>query len=433
MDSEFKRAMSPSLGLLVIAALTPDEHQVEIADENIGRIRFDDWPDLVGITANVDTSSRAYDIASRYRARGIPVILGGIHPSANPEEAARHADAVCIGEAEPVWDEILSDLQNGGLRPYYQGDGATDLAVTPIPEWEKIDPSRYLYTNIVVTSRGCPFRCRFCYNSCDYVKTGIRNRPIDNVLGEIEQLGTRQVLFIDDNFIGNLPWTKALLKRMKPLGLRWHAAVSANLVHHPDLLDEMAASGCKSLFIGFESVNQSSLREGNKAQNQVEGYSRLIREIHERGIMVNASLVFGFDSDGPSVFDDTLDWLISNKIETMTAHILTPYPGTGLHSDLLAEGRITETDLSKYNTSNVVFRPKGMTAGELRQGYLSMYDRFYSLKNILRRMPDDSRRMPYLLFNLGYRRSGALSSVLAKAGLMNSFGRLVRRLSYGIG
>lgn len=433
MDSKFKRVMSPSVALLVLAALTPSEHQVEIEDENVKNINMNDKPDLVGISVNVDTSKRAYEIASQYRAKGIPVILGGIHVSANPDEAVQYADAVCIGEAEDLWDTILIDAEKGHLKERYYNPHPTDLGNTPVPKWEMIDKDNYLYTNTVLTSRGCPFCCEFCYNSCDYVHKLFRNKPIEDVIREIKRLSTKQVMFIDDNFIGNVTWTREFIREIKPMGLKWHAAVSANLVNYPKLIQEMRASGCQSLFIGFETINQASVQGVNKSQNNVARYEALISLLHQNDIMVNASLAFGFDEQGPEVFRDTLQWLVKNKIETMTAHILTPYPGTKLYRKFLEEGRIIDFDTNHYNTSRVVFTPKNMTAEELYRGYINIYKDFYSFRSIIRRLPDSSKqRIPYLLFNLCYRKFGKILSNILPLRWMNRLGKFVRHYSYGI-
>jgi radical SAM superfamily enzyme YgiQ (UPF0313 family) len=434
MDSEYKRVLSPSLSLLILASLTPKEHNVYIEDENVSPLNMADSPNLVAITVNVDTSKRAYQIADSYRERCIPVILGGIHPSSCPEEGLEHADSVCIGEAEGIWQDILSDTQSGKLRPKYYKDVPVDLSMTPSPQWDILNRSKYLYTNIICATRGCPFKCDFCYNSCEYVHNCYRNRPIDNIVAEITALKTRQVMFIDDNLIGNISWTKELVRALQPLGLTWHAAVSTNIGSHLDLLDQMNQSGCKSLFIGFETINDKSNGSVGKSQNHTTEFGRLIREIHERDIMVNASMVFGFDHDAPSVFKNTLDWLVENKVETMTGHILTPYPGTRLYKRLFAEGRIIDFDPAHYNTAHVVFQPRNMSVEELHDGYIEIYRQVYSLPNIYRRMPDTMRRrIPYLLFNLGYRKYGKVMSLISKFNLMNFTGKLATRLSYGIG
>lgn len=433
MDSDFKRLLSPSISLLVVAALTPKNHDVYLEDENIQEINTDDDPDLVGINVNVDTSQRAYRLAAAYRRRNIPVVLGGIHASSNPTEALQHADTVCIGQAEHLWPQIVYDADQGKLQRIYQYNDEPNLALTPIPRWDLLDTSNYLYTSIVCASRGCPFKCEFCYNSCEYMRGGHLNRPIENVIEEINRLDTRQVMFIDDNFIGNIAWTRELIRHMKPMHLRWHAAVSTNIGYQLKLLDEMRNSGCESLFIGFESINHQSIKSAAKMQNHVEHYERIISQLHSRGIMVNASMVFGFDHDAPDVFADTLEWLVHNKIETVTAHILTPYPGTRLYQRLRQDGRIIDFEPTHYNTSHVVFQPKQMTAEQLFNGYLWVYKEFYTMKNIYRRIPRDYHQWtPYLLFNLIYRKYGKFTSRIARNGLMNSLGKLARRLSYGI-
>jgi radical SAM superfamily enzyme YgiQ (UPF0313 family) len=433
MDSVFKRVLSPPLSLVTLASLTPKEHTVWIEDENLAPVRTSDSPDMVGITVNVDTSERAFRIAGQYRSRGVKVVFGGIHASANPALMLQHCDCVVIGEAEEIWANLLDDFAGNRLKQVYRNDRATDLSRVPLPDWSFVDCNRYLYHNIVVTSRGCPFKCNFCYNSSDYVSNPFRNRPVDCVVREIEAMQTRQLLIIDDNFIGNVEWTKTFVRAIRDRGFTWHAAVSANIFHHRDMIRDFAAAGCRSLFIGFESIVEKSIRSVNKQQNKVREYEDLIALLHEQGIMVNASMVFGFDHDRPAVFRDTLEWLVRNRVETMTAHILTPYPGTALYKQLLAENRIIDFTPSAYNTSNVVFRPAQMTPDELRRGYLWIYREFYSLKNIARRMPrNKSIRRPYILFNLGYRKFGRITSFLGGLGLMSKIGQLARKISYGI-
>lgn len=433
VDSEYKRVLSPSLGLLTLGALTPDRHGVVIADENVEKLHTDDDPDLVGISTTVDTAHRAYEISEAYRRRGIPVVLGGIHASACPDEASRFADAICIGEAEYVWNDILRDAERHALQKKYQSTRFTDPKDIPFPRWELIDRTKYLYTNVMYASRNCPFRCAFCYNSCSYAGP-YRARPIPHLLKEIEALGTKHVLFIDDNFIGNIQWTKQFLQAIEPLGLTWNAAVSANIVHHENVLDQMAHTGCKSLFIGFESIHAASLASVDKHQNDIRLYERLVTALHSRGIMINASLVFGLDHDTPQTFRETLEWLVQHKVSTVTSHILTPYPGTRLFHEMESAHRIVNHDWRDYTTSEVVFQPARMSPKELRDGYLWFYHTYYSFRNILRRIPDTrSQRIPYLLFNFAYRKFGHFTSRIGRWGCMSWLGRLGRRLAYNIG
>lgn len=431
MDSAFKRQMAPPLALLVLAALTPNSHRVTITDENVEPLKLDDSPDLVGISVKADTARRTWEIARSYRRRNIPVVLGGIYPTTCPDQCAIHADACVIGEAEPLWSLLLHDVQSGRLKKIYAHKSPPDLSYTPVPKWDLIDHKRYLYTNTLTIGRGCRYNCDFCYNSSPNLPSGHRIKPFNNILREIESLKSRHVMFIDDNFIANPSFARQLVKKLQPLRLTWHTAVSANIARYDGMIELMAESGCRSLFIGFESLNPQNLQAANKKQNHIDEYEHTISKIHSCGMMVNASIIFGFDNDGIEVFDRTVEWLIEQKIETMTAHILTPYPGTVLHKKLTSQNRIFDHDLTHYNTSHAVFYPANMTAKELENGYLNAYRRFYSWSSIWARIPRDSRRlMPYLMFNAFYRKFGRACSILRLIGFMHLLGKMGALFSY---
>ena len=240
-------------------------------------------------------------------------------------------------------------------------------------------------------------------------------------------------MFVDDNFVADPRWTHELLSRLAPLDLRWNAAVTANVTSMVGLLDHMRETGCESLFIGLETLSMSSLRGVRKTQNRVEKYDELVGALHDRQIMLDASFVFGLDGDEPEIFARTLDWIVTRRVETVTSHILTPYPGTALHARMAEQGRIVDHDLSHYDTAHVVYSPIGMSADELRDGYLWLYDQIYSWPNIARRLPDDTRRlMPYLLFNVLYRKYGRATERLCRAVTYERIGRLARRLAYRV-
>ena len=430
MDTDLKTRMAPSLALLTLAGLTPAPHTVEIANENIGEIDFDYGADLVAVTVTVDVMPRAAGIAREFQKRGVPVVAGGIHITCCPDEAAPFFDAICVGPAERVWQRMLDDAARGSLQKTYRDTDGFLSGELASPAYGAVHSEPYLYTNIIATSRGCPNRCAFCYNSSPNRAHIVR--PVDDIMRDIAALGTRHILFIDDNFIGDPARAEALLLRMRGMRLTWGAAVTTRVLDHPRLLDLMAETGCKSLFIGLESVNNDSLRDVGK-DNAFEKYDAIAEAVHSRGIMLNASMVFGLDADGPDVFDKTLDWLVTRKIETLTSHILTPYPGTALHRRMEADGRITSRDLSLYNTAHVVFRPARMTPEQLRDGYLRMYRRFYSFGNIIRRLPRHRRQwIPYLLFNLFYRKFGRFTSLLARIVPMRVLGRHAARISYRV-
>lgn len=430
MDTDLKTRMSPSLALLTLMNLTPQEHEVILVNENVERINLGCDADLVGVTVTLDVMPRAVLISEAFRKRKIPVVAGGIHITCCPEECMPHFDAVCIGPAERVWSRLVEDSGKGVLEQVYcdmEGFRGDEL-VSPL--YSNFEKSKYLYTNVVTTSRGCPNRCDFCYNSCSnriYIQ-----RPIPDVLRDIDALGTRHILFVDDNFIGVPDYTRSLLTELRGMNLIWSAAVTMKIVNYPDLLDQMAETGCQSLFIGFESINSASLKSVQK-DNQTEQYEAVIDAIHSRGIMVNASMVFGLDSDGPETFQNTLDWLVGQRVETLTSHILTPYPGTALHQRMETAGRITDHNLSHYNTAHVVFTPAKISEKELYDGYLWIYRQFYSFKNIIRRYPrHQAQRRPYLLFNLLYRKFGKLTSALARLIPMGLLGKLAARISYKV-
>ena len=430
MDTDLKTCMSPSLALLTLLSLTPDGHETTIVNENVEKIDYDCGADLVGITITLDVMPRACQIAAEFRRQGIPVVAGGIHVTCCPEECLPYFNAICIGPAERVWAKIIQDAQADCLHQEYcdMKDFHGDEIASPL--YDNIEQNKYLYTNVVLTSRGCPNRCSFCYNSC---KNRIyTRRPIPNVISDIKTLGTRHILFVDDNFIGHPTYTYELLNEICDMNLAWSAAVTTNILDFPDLLDLMSKAGCKSLFIGFESVNTASLESVNK-DNKVNRYDELVEAIHSRGIMINASMVFGLDGDNKYTFNRTLDWLVKMRVETLTSHILTPYPGTKLHRSMDAAGRIVDYNLERYNTSNVVFTPLGMTVDELYRGYRWMYKQFYSFKNIIRRFPKSRvQRKSYLLFNLFYRKFGRFTSTIARLIPMGILGKLAARISYKV-
>lgn len=429
MDTELKTRMSPSLGLLTVAQTIRHGNEITIINENVDEhINFDERSDIVGITVTVDTLPRAIEIASEYRKRGVPVVAGGIQITCCPESAMGHFDSICIGFAEGTWQRIMNDLKNGRLLPQY-----SCIRLRPeesvSPAYDLIDKSKYLFVNVVSTSRGCPFKCDFCYNSSVNIRHSFFNRPIEDVLADIRALGRKHIMFIDDNFIGNPNWTKEFLRRLAPLGIKWNAAVSANVVEIPGMLDLMKETGCQGLFIGFESINPKSIADANKGQNVIGRYEYLISEIHRRGIMINGSFVFGLDDDDTTTFKRTAEWIIKNKIETVTSHILTPYPGTAQHSRMMEKGLITTHDQRLYTTSNVVYHPARMTAEELKEGYLWIYREIYSWKGIIKRMPSH-QKIGYLLFNFLYRKYGRITSSLCKLVGFNLIGHICELMTF---
>lgn len=431
MDTKLKTRMAPSLGLLTVAQCIRNGNEIEIINENVDdKINYDSPTDIVGITVTVDTLPRAIEIAREYQKRGVPVVAGGIQITSCPESAGPYFDSICIGFAEGTWPDIINDLKHKTLKPVYSSTRILPEQILS-PAYDLIDHSKYLYVNVISASRGCPFKCEFCYNSTRNIRNSFVNRNIDDVITDIQALGRKHIMFIDDNFIGNPRWTEEFLKRIMPLKIKWNAAVSANVVEIPGMLDLMKESGCQGLFIGFESLNENSIKTANKGQNNISKYEYLVEEIHKRGIMINASFVFGLDDDDNTTFSRTLDWIVRNKIETVTSHILTPYPGTAQYARLLAEERITSDDQSLYTTSEVVFFPLKMNAMQLKTGYLKIYKDIYSFRNIFRRMPRH-QRIGYLLFNFIYRKYGKVTERFCEFIGFNCIGYICEKLSFNL-
>lgn len=428
MDTEIKIRMSPPLGLYTIVSILRNDHKVVVQNENVEEIEYD-TPDLVGITVSLDVLPAAIAISARFRSRNVPVVVGGVHVTTAyntiPQEAF---DAICIGPAEGTWPDIMSDLAKGALKSVYRCTNSLSGKDIVPPAYDLIPKDKYLYSNIIHTSRGCPFKCDFCYNS--YGDHRYVHREIDDVIAEIKAIGRKHIMIIDDNFIGNPRWTMELLRAFIPLKIKWNAAVSINVVNIPGMLDLMKESGCQGLFVGFESINPSSIGGVHKVQNDRAMYEYAIEEIHKRGFMINASFVFGLDEDTPEVFQKTLNWIVEQKIETITSHILTPYPGTKLYDEFVKENRLIDHDFSKYNTAHVVFQPKNMSAEQLYEGYIWIYKELYSLKNIFKRLPKAKKQwIPYLTFNLLYRKYGKWTDRMCKRFSYERIGWLAEKVS----
>lgn len=420
VDTQLKFRLLPPQSLLLLAALTPPRHTTELADENIKTYSYDDRPDLVAIPVYIATANRAYAIADHYRARGIPVVMGGIHATCRPEEVQQHTDSVVIGEADALWPQLLDDLEQGRLQRVYQNSEPVTLEQLPIAARPLCDARYYASVNAMRTSRGCPYTCKFCYQSAFYRERGVRHQPIPQIIEDITSMQTRHVFFLDDNLTGDKQFAKKLFTNLIPLGITWSGAATINIGKDMELLQLAYASGCRSLFIGFESISQANLTENGKLQNTTAAYDQLVENIHQQGIMINGSFIFGMDHDTPDVFENTVQWIVRQRIETATFHILTPYPGTPLFDELEQAGRIIDYDWDHYNTAHAVFQPRNMTPQELEAGYLWAYQAVYSWKNILARLPSEAAlRWPYLGFVLGYKKFAPLTNWLSKVGLFN--------------
>jgi radical SAM superfamily enzyme YgiQ (UPF0313 family) len=395
----------PSLSLAAIAAVTPPEWEVELGDENMHPLDLGREVQLVGLTAMTPQAPRAYEIAAAFRARGIPVVMGGFHASNLPDEALRHVDAVVVGEGDLVWPRLLADLQKGQLQQVYRASEPLDMAGIPVARREIFTDQGYLLTNTVQTTRGCPHECEFCSVTSFFGKT-YRERPLDLVLGELATLRKSGsfAFFVDDNLIANRRYALALFAGMRDLGLKWLSHAPINFGLDQELLQAAGRAGCFGMFVGFESLNQQTLAALGKRTNQADSYLDHVRAIQDQGIGILGSFVLGCDGDTPAIFEPILRFCEKARLEAAIFPILTPYPGTRVRERLESEGRISSNDWRDYDMGHVNFVPSGMSAAELQAGHDWLNSSFYSFSSMYRRMFRLHRSLQvFVPMNFGFR------------------------------
>ncbi len=379
---------------LPIAALSgltpPDRFEKLFADDRIEPIPYDLEVDAVAITTETYTARRAYQIAAKFRERGIRVIMGGFHASLVPEEAEQHADAIVIGEAEGVWHELLDDLAAGQLKPRYQNSGVTELAHS-FPDRSIYTGKRYINLAMLETSRGCRYTCEFCSISA-FFKRQWNQRLIEDVVAEIRQSGKRTWFFIDDNIGADLQRFEELLTALVPLKLRWVGQISIEATSRPNLLRLMKRSGCAGVLIGFESINEANLKQMGKGINRtISDYETAIVNLRRSGLVLYGTFVFGYDEDTRQTFEETYAFALRNKLFLAAFNHLVPFPGTPLYRRLEEEGRLLHDQwwLSPdYRFGDIAFKPKRLSVEELSALCLEYRNKFYSVRSILRRGMD---------------------------------------------
>ena len=393
----------PHLSLPTLAAYTPEGAEVEIVDEKFQALPQSNGYDLVGITAMTPLAPKAYRIADAFRREGVPVIMGGYHPTVLPDEALEHADSVCVGEAETLWPTIVEDAMAGRLRERYRAEEFPHLAHLPVPRRNlvKVPKARrfeQISVYFVQTTRGCPHRCSFC--AVTSVLGGkLRHRPVPEVEAELESVGIRRlerggrrdrfhdiVFFTDDNIVGDRRYARELLRMVATFNLKWVGQASTNVADDEEILGLLRDSGCMGLAVGFETLSQRNIRDVGKGVNRTQEYLERIRKIHSFGLGLAGNFIFGFDHDDEQTFAEVTEFVDRARLDGFYYSLLTPYPGTPFYEQMAAEGRIVERDWSLYDTNHVVYRPRLMDAETLERGYRWAWRRSLSYPSIFRRL-----------------------------------------------
>jgi len=400
-------AMEP-LCFAILKALTPPDIETVLYDERLEEIPLDEKTDLVALTVETYTARRAYQIAAEYRKRGVPVVMGGYHPTFLPEEALCFADAVVQGDAEGLWGQVVEDARTGNLEPRYRLDSFSPLAGLT-PDRSIFAGKRYGPIRMVQYGRGCRYNCEFCSIRAFY-GSDLRQRPVSEVVAEIEKLDSKFLFLVDDNIFVDIPKSKELFRALIPLKVRWCSQVSIDIVQDPELVELLGQSGCMSATVGFESLNPENLKQMKKAWNTRYGdYATAINILQNAGVMIYGTFVFGYDHDTVESFDQAVEFAIDHRFTLANFNPLTPTPRARLMDRLIEEGRLIHDRWwldPDYRYGHATFHPKGMTARDLTEGCYRARTKFNTLTSIARRLLDRrtnlgsiSRLGAYLLVN----------------------------------
>lgn len=393
------------LTLTTLAALVPAELKPEfiMIDEGINDVPDDLDADIVGMTVITGTAPRAYELSAKFRARGLPLVLGGPHVTLMPDEAQANADSICTGYAEETWPQLLRDFSAGQLKPRY--DQASDFRLTdpPFARRDLFDRRKFLTQAVFEATRACAHDCAFCVSPAAWGRKQFQ-KPVEHVVEDIRRVGQRRILFIDLNLISDRAYARDLFTALIPLSIRWFGLSTSLIGRDPDLMELMARSGCTGLLIGFETISPANLKSVRKGFNTPDLYAQLIDDLHRLGISIQGCFVFGNDDDTKATFRETADFVLETGIDLPRFAMLTPFPGTPLYERLDAEGRILTRDWELYDGQHPVFQPKNISVEELQAGHEKAWREVYSWKAIASRVRRAGSQMPLALAaNLGYR------------------------------
>ncbi len=418
-----KYSLFPPLGLATLAAYLSPDDDIELTDQHVEQVDLNDNPDLVVIQVYITNAYRAYSFADHYRKQGAYVILGGLHVTSLPEEAEKHADSIFLGPGEYTFPQFLEDFKNGAPKKRYASPVRTLDNVPPIRR-DLIKRHLYLVPNSIVVTRGCPHHCTFCYKDAFFEGgKSFYTQAVDQALLEIDRLPGRHLYFLDDHLLGNPRFASGLFEGLKGMNRVFQSAATVDSILRGNLVEQAADAGLRSLFVGFETFTGENLRQSNKRQNLHQDYTKAVKRLHDLGIMINGSFVFGLDQDDKDVFSRTVEWGIENAITTSTYHILTPYPGTQLYASMLRENRIVTSNWDLYDTRHVVYKTKGMSAEELENGYHRAYREFYTWSNIVRASTNHDtvkHMLKHFLYSGGWKKFEPLWNFIIKTRNLNT-------------
>jgi radical SAM superfamily enzyme YgiQ (UPF0313 family) len=378
-----------SLPAATLAGLTPKDVEVRFYDDRMETIPFDEATDLVAISVETYTAKRAYQIASEYRKRRVPVVMGGFHATLCPDEVARYAEAVVCGEAELLWPRVIDDARHGRLEKFYRQTGRPSLTGLK-PDRSIFRGKRYLPIGLIEAGRGCHFKCDFCAVQTVFNSTQTR-RPIDDIIAEIKPLTRERKLFffVDDNITSNIEQAKEFFRALIPLKVRWVSQSSINAAHDEEFLELLVRSGCQGVLIGFESLNPANLKDMNKVFNTMRGgFEKALANLRKHHIRVYGTFIFGYDRDTPESFSETVAFAREHSLYIAAFNHLTPFPGTPLYKRLQEEGRLLYENWwldERYSYNRIPFQPRGMTPELLQKNCLAARREFYSWPSITQR------------------------------------------------
>jgi radical SAM superfamily enzyme YgiQ (UPF0313 family) len=402
----FRRSLRYApLTLTTLASLVPHElgAEITIVDEGIADLDSNIDADVIGLTVITGSAPRSYEIAARFRARGIPVVLGGPHVTLVPEDAQPHADAIVVGYAEDAWPELLRDFAAGCMRRRYDQQPGLSLAGRPFPRRDLLPARSFLTTNVFEATRACIHNCEFCVVPSAWGRKPLQ-KPVADIVADIEQHGARKLIFVDLNLIADRAYAASLFDALAPLGVQWYGLSTVLIADDAELLRLAQRSGCKGLLIGFESIQASNLRRSSKVFNKPGEYAAVVKTLHAHGIAVYGCFVFGMDDDTVDAFRTTAEFAVEAGVDLPRFAIQTPFPGTPLFERLEREGRILTRNWELYDGQHVVFQPAHMTPAELQAGTERAWKHTYSLTSIARRLRQSPSSLPVALAaNLGYR------------------------------